>query len=329
MSFSIEIYENNKLTSTHVVRDSPFTVGSGLECDLIVSTAPNHWFTCTYDLTTKVLKTLPGDSLCRINGKLNDHGQDTGGKAEISIDGGYLRAIVKPVFLEVAALGARALRVISTAGLTGWKARAGLMSIRRMSPRKLGFTGGALAICVSIAALLNGSISVPASTKRETSTLNTRGMTADSIRGIPAPLGDQASLRGGVGESNSLAAQAGKKLHERLTRTGLGDKVQITQDGAQLSVSGVVSPQELLTVRELVDDVKKASGVSIDNLSQTKSNLPRYQVGAFGLSPQFIVLADGRRAFPGDVLPGGWQLLLVGSREIEIERNGLKAKIAF
>jgi hypothetical protein len=319
MSFSIEIYENNKLTSTHVVRDTRFTVGSGLECDLIVSTAPNHWFTCTYDLTTKDLRTLPGDSLCRINGKLNGCSQGPGNKAEIGLDGRHLRAIVKPLSLELTAFGAKALKAISTAGV---------MSVRRMSPRKLGFTGCALAICVSVAALLNGSIPVPASTKNETNALNTTRILAPDAVKASAP-GDRAHLQEGGGESVSLAAQAGKKLHERFTRTGLGDKVQITQDGSQLNVSGIVSPQELLTVRELVDDVKKSSGVRIGNLSQTKSTLPRYQIGAFGLSPQFIVLADGRRAFPGDLLPGGWQLLLVGSREIEIERNGLKAKIAF
>ncbi|MDB5595530.1 MAG: Inner rane component of periplasmic domain [Hyphomicrobiales bacterium] len=327
MSFSIEIYENKKLISTHVVRDARFTVGSDLECDLIVSTAPKHWFTCTYDLTTEDLKTLPESPLCRMNGKANGNGQGSAGKAEIGMDGHNLRAIVKPVSIKSAALRATALRAISGVDLTLRKFGAGLTGVRGMSSRKLGFTGCALAICVSVAALLNGSISVPASTKRETSALNTRGMASDTSRA--APLEYRSPLREGTGESRSVAAQAGRTLHERFTRTGLGDKVQITQEGSQLSISGVVSPQELLTVRELVDDLKKSTGVKIDNLSQTKSTLPKYQVGAFGLSPQFIVLADGRRAFPGDLLPGGWQLLLVGSHEIEIERSGQKAKVAF
>lgn len=327
MAFSIEIYENQKLTSTHMVGDVCFTVGSGLECDLIVSTAPKHWFTCTYDPTTKNLTTRSGDSLCRINGRLNENGWGSAGKAEIGLDGRHLRAVVKPASLEVTALRAKALRAVSIAGLTGRKIGSAVMNVRGMSLRKLGFTGVALVICVSLATLLNGSISVPASTKREASVLNGRGMAPDTARAFP--LDGRGYSPRGASESVALAAQAGKRLHERLMRTGLGDKMQITQENSQLSVCGTVSPQELLTVRDLVEDVQKSSGVKIGNLSQTKSTFPKFRVSAFGLSPQFIVLADGRRAFPGDLLPGGWQLLLVASREIEIERNGLKAKIAF
>lgn len=144
--------------------------------------------------------------------------------------------------------------------------------------------------------------------------------------GAPSGPADAVAMRW------TTASDAAANARHVLARHDLAQRVQATQDGRTLKLSGDVGGSEVRRWQEALAIIRARTEVAVENavrLDPNESTAGR-SIAAVAFSPErYVVTRDGRRVRVGEALPDGWTIREIDESRVLLERDGFAESVSF
>lgn len=130
----------------------------------------------------------------------------------------------------------------------------------------------------------------------------------------------------------TTASDAAANARQVLARHDLAQRVQASQDGRTLRLSGDVGGSEVRRWQEALSVIRARAEVAVENavrLDPNESTAGR-SIAAVAFSPErYVVTRDGRRVRVGEALPDGWTIREIDESRVLLERDGFAESVSF
>jgi len=138
-----------------------------------------------------------------------------------------------------------------------------------------------------------------------------------------------AAIERPIGKKVDRTEEIARNFITSLQRIGLDKAITLSKSGDIIQISGTLPERDLETIRALISQAQQGETVHFQNLTEALLIAPDLTIRSYGMSPQFLVLGDGRLVQPGESVGNLWILRSVEAGGFVIARGGQTKTISF